>query len=307
MPRPNRLLLLLIAGGAAACTDPPTAAERVDDLAERSCAARFSCECTDYIYRDPADCELHTRTRLANWVAEAAAAGLTLDWECIEGREPPLTDGCKTYYEVELERPFPDYLHCAECRVAHGDGDVGTPCIDDGGMSTCKKGLACVPTDLGQRCIDACNPTEGALCESFTDCGEAMWCRRARCVPYQAIGEPCDTEDLRCGPDSRCDNVECQAILQAGEPCTSHWLCAEGTYCAMATGTCTPYPDVGEDCSTSLAQCAGDLVCDKPSRICRELPSPGEPCEGGYYCHPSALCDYESGLCVARHPNVCRE
>ena len=64
---------------------------------------------------------------------------------------------------------------------------------------------------------------------------------------------------------------------------------------------------VGDDCSTSLAQCAGDLVCDKPSRICRELPSPGEPCEGGYYCHPSALCDYESGLCVARHPNVCRE
>ena len=104
-----------------------------------------------------------------------------------------------------------------------------------------------------------------------------MWCRRARCVPYQAIGKPCDTEDLRCGPDSRCDNVECQAILQAGEPCTSHWLCAEGTYCAMATGTC------------------------------RELPSPGEPCEGGYYCHPSALCDDESGLCVARHPNVCRE
>jgi hypothetical protein len=130
--------------------------------------------------------------------------------------------------------------------------DEGEPCPD----WQCALGLVC-----DQICREP--PGRGEPCASGV-CATGLYCEwnLGICVPPpDGIGQPCPQGVCAWGlwcDQSQDPEGECQETVPLASPCTGHSQC-ESLYCPK--GYCLPRPELGEDCSETLA-CASGLVCN---------------------------------------------
>jgi hypothetical protein len=238
-------------------------------------------------------------------------------------------DACVAYTLVECTRR-------AECT----GGDVGDcwsateDCPDAlfsaGSTRTVAGTLACARAyatfscdDLRHARVPSCATPgtleAGATCEFSAQCA-SLTCVGSpcgTCAASVAVGQPCVSEGVvcatgsYCGGDGRCALLaEPSARPGLGDRCASNVDCPDQAFCSTAppatTGTCVPFPDVGQPCAGALTCRTG--YCDA-DETCHELPGDGAACgvdastgratfcASGLTCSPgAALAD---GTCIA--------
>ena len=237
------------------------------------CASANTCRGDDCFF--PAECGRHA-TCIAGTCAEHQAEGEFCDFSghcesssCVDNAcRATGSEGstCRFSTDCDIERG----LVCVGgvCDRRKADGEACT--IDELGVSSCQRGLACtvgVCTPLRCRAPepnDPCNPL---------DCGGDLYCSdEGRCTPRSAAGEACGTGAWECREGLFCDGSLCQALAGPGEACTIGG-CADGLRCMSDTNTCAAPRPAGEPCG-SFFDCAG-LACD------------GGACTGGDVCEAS--------------------
>lgn len=138
--------------------------------------------------------------------------------------------GCET--ELEAQAP--------PCRLAHGRGARGAPCVVFGDSvlffgSNCAEGLKCAASI----CVDDPPPfnpqaQEGELCDSLTRCESGLFCgQQGQCQALTEAGQPCFVRN-ECGPigEYYCRGYadgegQCVAKAGLGEPCDPEELACE--------------------------------------------------------------------------------
>jgi hypothetical protein len=138
-----------------------------------------------------------------------------------------------------------------------------------------------IDNDCNQK-IDEVSAGE-SLCQ-----GDKEECIRGRCVvPTCAV----EGSRVTCDSDENCVNGECVSAI-----CNA-MMCAPGTYCDMATGTCTTPPPKaknGADCTTN-SDCLSELCIDaaalrmpgRTGRVCGEACCANKDCDADEVCFAS--------------------
>jgi hypothetical protein len=144
--------------------------------------------------------------------------------------------------------------------------DVIPPCVTPG---TREAGATCVASS---QCTSLVCDTNGGGCGT--------------CEPMVGVGESC-SGSVTCTPGLYCDPATqlCatyEPVMQggAGDPCSTDSDCGGWVFCDQTTtprGTCTPYPEVGADCSKARG-CASDGYCALTDLVCHALPGTGQAC-----------------------------
>lgn len=221
--------------------------------------------------------------------------------DCDEGLKCQVTP----YAETELPT---NYGHCGE------PGTKGQPrnnerecesgiryydapdylCAGIGGES-CSLDIECASGSCDTTCATYCGG-------DFEDaCGADEYCSGNACMPIEANGEPCSSDD---GCESGiCHAGLCSAQVATGGDCDADAdLCPESDSCRY-TGTttsgyqCVTRVEIDADCSA--ATCVPGAFCDGESNTCQPLykrPN-GVSCGSWQQC-ASERCDYTTGLCV---------
>ena len=184
-------------------------------------------------------------------------------------------DHCLAYYtHAAIENPSTQAAYDAG-KLTYS-ADLARDCIDAFGA------LSCDATEQDPDALDICNDVitgtlaAGATCAFDKECESdncdvptcTMACCTGTCGPpvvLPPVGQPCTA---LCDGDAYCgvDNI-CHAPLPAGAACTDE-PCAYGLYCKgvtpTASGTCSPYPRLGEACENVCADvnatCLGRCV-----------------------------------------------
>ena len=148
----------------------------------------------------------------------------------------------------------------AACTDAHQCG-FGLDCFD-----TCQP-----PPHLGDPCprllgLPTCGNTVGMACDLAT----------GACAAPLGLGAACDPDDDRCQSgwlECARDRRVCVPFPAVGEPCDQPYRCADGALCTFSgegtTGICLPLVDDGSPCSGQDQLCASG-VCDNVSETCVE-------------------------------------
>jgi hypothetical protein len=164
----------------------------------------------------------------------------------------------------------------AEC-ASRTDGEVDCDGLDNVCAVT-RRGAA------GDPCTSSCEEygDGGYICSSSAnpalDPHESVQCFRE--------------EGLTCGPDLTCD-----ALVPAGEPCTSDDQCVSAHYCASdgAERTCAPQLGMGGTCDAFTNACAEGNYCDSTNSMCAPKKPAGQACTGFDECQGQCT----DNLCVA--------
>ncbi len=160
-----------------------------------------------------------------------------------------------------------DFANLCEPGVAYCDSNENKckKYVPAGGTCTqfeCTPGLSCVETsETAKTCVSLKLP--GASCTYPRECSESI-CVGGKCVAQVASGATCVL-----------------GVCPAGEQCDL------GN--SVVTGTCKPYPGVGQACKDNL--CASPLHCSQGK--CYAPGAAGDDCTvadcgAGLYCHTSA-------------------
>lgn len=152
-------------------------------------------------------------------------------------------------------------------------------------------------------------------CVLVEDCQSGSYCLTAQntcphtCYPYRGVGDPCNSWDQQCDPQTAYCNFEtqrCAARRNAGESCT-YWGdchaqqgCVDGVCVRLTAG-------VGETCriSSGLPACDPDTFCrqegaaDMPGE-CALRVGLGGACTGYGTCRTGLRCSssYATGTCI---------
>ncbi|UJR86610.1 hypothetical protein [Sandaracinus amylolyticus] len=199
---------------------------------------------------------------------------------------------------------------CGECvaLVARGGACEDGPCAP--GLQCASESLTCEPVpDVLQR-GDACE--DFYACSGLLRCVDGV-CRDGRERRTQALGAPCDAENLLCGLGLECDfdhGSVCVGPLEAGAACDDVLeisLCPEGTICHGIAGEarCSPPLAMGEECISAgrADPCGVGLWCSYMTGRCEEVRALGARCELAEDCH-SGIC--EEHVCVLGESVACR-
>lgn len=262
--------------------DPVPEDQAPDEAQQTFCGAWAECDCATFSdrYVNQAACESEITAALEAELAEAQAAGLSYDADCM-GDLLATYDafGCRTIDDIIADAD--DFAAYAQiCKVFYGDDAAGMPCEDPPSLSgdSCQRGLACEDgTCIVRRIVaegDPCEPSD--LCD-----GGAV------CVPVESV-----------------EQYECAELPEAGETCLGMLdLCSLDAYCDQDTKTCATLPPVGQPCATQTlpigGRCAAGAVCEEET--CVAAPKAGEPCTDA--CEPGATC--EDDVCKVDAPLAC--
>lgn len=274
-------------GGNASGTGPvdgdPVPADQAPEEAQQTfCGAWTECDCATFSdrYASQAECESEIAAALEDDLAQAAAAGLTYDPECM-GDLLATYDafGCRTLDELIADAD--DFARFAQiCKVFYGDDQAGTPCEE--------------PPSL-----------------SGDSCARGLECEDGTCIVRQLVdkGQPCNSGDLCddgavCVPVDSLDAFECAELPEAGQTCLGVGdLCSFDAYCDQGSKTCRALPAIGEACVGAAFpvanRCAEGGVCE--NETCVAAPKAGEPCSDA--CEAGTTCD--DGVCVVVAPLTC--
>lgn len=185
----------------------------------------------------------------------------------------------------------------------------------------CASGLYC---DTGLACPGTCEArlAEGAACADLDgECATGLSCTNQVCTAPPGLGDECT--DLSCGLGTQCSeaSMTCVAITHdagEGDACdpVEGVMCAGALACvgeAVDAFVCRPRVAVGAACFPGIPNpCVADALCSSTEAgtegVCEALPGAGQPCrEGGSLfdrdCKGSAVCDDDTGMCVARIDN----
>lgn len=337
MRRRRRALCTLLLVALAGCRsrdagpDPVPEPKSPAGLYADACAKIVACDCRYSPFEELDTCLDFVAGHYDSVADNAAVAGLTMDWGCIE------TDLGITQYGCGAS-PLPDYEpKCAYCGLAYGERQVGETCVqiwrgDLLEFSDCDRGLICddvddicwdpcAPPQIGSRCpalgwgddlvcdtSDTCQPGvvgEGAACYGPVVCEAGLVCAHPdpnlqACMQPRGEGLACadcpDCCDAGLGCDR--DTAVCAPLAGLGASCASI-DCVAGSYCELSLNTCQPLHGAGEPCSSD--DCQPDLICNE--HTCIHIPGLGEPC-------PERICDDdlncgEDGVCHPGDPEVC--
>lgn len=219
-------------------------------------------------------------------------------------------------------------------------------CLNDGyGCGVCSRPVAtgeeCDLEETGcaheDKCTDfTCTPRvrhvftivadAGASCALEQPCTDGYICQGAggtsatgTCNPLPAAGESCAL--LYCAPGNYCleGDLICTPDIPSGQPCGFSSSLMEAFYCGgdltchygatAATGTCLPFPKLGEPCVANPdhpddePRCAAELKCDRSVSppLCVPKYRAGDPCT--FTCGSTGLqceCAEGSPNCEAR-------
>lgn len=276
----------------AACKRPGPHQESPSEIYAEACAEILTCGCTDDPYNEEESCIESLAGRYDFTAEEAAKAGLTMDWGCVEVELRITRPGC------DGSPPPAQQSQCANCAVAYGDRQVGEPCeqfwtgdITTTGFSDCAQGLACSDGE-NSTCYDPCAPPEAGSPCPWGGCGDDLVCGfDGLCrSPIAAEGEYCNWE-IGCEEGLVCGHMDagsgtCGEPLPEGGSCTDCvGCCGAGFGCTYDTGVCAPIAGLGASCAA--IECVAGAYCDS-NFTCQPTPGAGEPCESA--CQPGLVC-----------------
>ena len=206
--------------------------------------------------------------------------------------------------QMALGQPCVSPLSCGDAACVKGSSGKSTCAVRAAPGGSCHVTADCLPPATCQTPTGATAGTcvlpaaKGAACSVTTDCAPALAC----------VGGVC-TAPTTCSPGSTCGNNgrclgtvqnKCAARLKVGGTCANDSQCADTTYCAAATHTCTALPTQGAPCGNGSA-CAAGLGCDVDAQTCQPLPTQGHKCalgaEGPFLCAPGLACTAATLLC----------
>lgn len=250
-----------------------------------------ACDCPtpQKIFSSVSQCESAMSMQLESDFAEAQAAGLAYDPECMGEYVNLFTQelGCST--RTELTPTVVVSINAPTCKVHYGEGVVGDPCTNHYTAfgDTCEPGLLCQGTCMALT-PQPVNKSVGEACDPATDlCELGSYCNGIVCIAQPDVGEACSL-GLPCRTGLRCD-------------------VPEGATDGTTDGTCAPPPGAGEPCDSPPFECVDGTYCE--ADVCvAALPS-GSPCDDDRQCGPGNVCDEpadgESDVCMAEGPLVC--
>lgn len=266
------------------------------EVAEKSgtdiCGLYFRCSCDDLDqnpYTSEEQCANAVEAGVQAQVDEGDAADLEYDAACA-GQILEALDGLGC--DLPSEQGVGGLVGLVEdlqCKIFFGDDEVGENCTS-------------LQLSDGDSCVrDAwCND---GLCEAI----EAPPGPGDDCIPQtQEWNELCSGGSYCIDADQTGDHV-CEVLPGKSDTCLGVAdLCAEGYTCKQTTKTCTEAPETGEQCASTLFECAQGLYCHSSDK-CVALPPVGEACadvpDGAPSCASGLTC--EAGVCVREAPVVC--
>lgn len=262
-------------------------ADAPEVISQQACQLYFDCTCEDLLmpsaFTSQEACESELEGILIGAVDQGQMNDLVYDPDCV-GEVFDLYDqlGCVTVDALSAD-DISALTGLADCKVYHGDREVGQSCELD--------------LDIGDDCV------QGAVCADGT-------CEAVGSNDLPDPGEPCENLFTPCNDGTLCLDVDgdgpeqavCGTLPGNGETCFGAAdLCDEGFACDQADKTCQPAPGEGEDCAeVILDQCAAGLICNMGT--CVAEPTLGEPCIN-LQCADGFVC--ENNQCQEATPLSC--
>jgi hypothetical protein len=251
------------------------------------------CGCSRQIFGSVDHCADAMEVQLEDDFAEARAAGLTYDAECMAEQVNLYTVEFECSTLSELTQGNLVALDIPTCKVYSGTAQLGEPCelFPTVFADTCAPELVCL----------------GSMCAmGFPERND------------RAQGEACDIQTDLCEPGTAClappedpTATTCLRLPGEGEVCTVG--CELGLLCERPEGAtearCVPPPGVGQECGSYPTECATGAYCE--ANTCQATLAPGQPC-GGFRdeaCGLGYVCDEEEDggeeVCVPEEAYVC--
>lgn len=245
----------------------------LESLATQDCMQRKSCGVSaaaefSGIWGDDGNC---ITARLDYWAKVLGAKGVTVTQAQV--------DACAARQaQSPCETDFP------ECAFSGTEPEGATCNID----AQCASGRCQgATTKACGQCV-AREPV-GGECEHWFDCAVGLLCNvvTETCAAPLPFGAKCDPDAELCGRGLACLDGVCGARLPVGAACSNaHWRvhygyyndCARGSYCASATKTCTPFPELtktaalGEPCDEDTSCQAS--ICAWKTKTCAPFTTP---------------------------------
>jgi hypothetical protein len=240
---------------------------------------------------------------------------------------------CRAFHDhLAIDNPSPQAAYDAGKLQFHPD--TAQACLD------AYASLPCDATEQDPDALDVCARAItgvlgiGEACAFDRECAsencDLAPCTSACCTGtctaptrLPGVGEPCTAlcaDDAYCGADDICHAPLPPGAACNFEPCVAGYYCKGQT--ATTSGTCSPYPHLGEPCETACAevnatcyngtcieyallgdacisdaQCSGYYQCS--SMQCALMPTRGMGCSTA--CSDDSWC--ENGVCVAQKAN----
>ena len=185
------------------------------------------------------------------------------------------------------------------------DGNLVASCYEQLGSASCDRTDEKGRMFGGADCAGAIKGTVGgggecaldAECKSrecdVPDCPDA--CCQGTCVGDEAprlprqLGESCESSN-DCASGSYCSAAVCAALKPAGSMCIQTGECAYGLGCAGQPRVCKVLPTAGEPCPDGQCRDEG-TYCAAPGMICAKVGLPGDACTTRADCSQFYSCD----------------
>lgn len=178
-----------------------------------------------------------------------------------------------------------------ECAtVFEGTVPDGEPCVVH---HECSSHRCAADPNPGCCRLGTCLPraAAGAPCSSNEICLDGLYCERDpgggpdRCQPLAGPGQDCSAQ-VECDPALQCDrggSRTCIPPRSAGETCAANGPSCDRLqgFCAVDSGRCQPWHDVGQPCATNDQDRSGTCVRYAAciDGRCVQLPGLGKPCQ----------------------------
>jgi hypothetical protein len=273
-------------GGSVTQDDAPAA------FAALLCQLMETCDCSSSTFQSHEECVDAITMESEAGFAEAEAAGLVYDPECMAEYLSALEDiGCATVSELVAESD-PETSSVASCKVLSGTATEGEACTSYYQTvygDSCAQGLFCT----GDTCSNVLNPI------------------------VKQIGETCDQPGEVCEDGAICTNSPdapdvnvCTDLPGEGESCMELFFCEDGFGCDPSDFLCKPPVGPGEACDGFSTICPDGYFCDDTGQTCVPLLAEGEACTSTLQCAEGFWCEApmvgEPGVCTPEAPLVCQ-
>lgn len=172
---------------------------------------------------------------------DAATVGPCVDVQCdpfagelLVGEECTLLDAGRVSFS-DCAPGLSCKPECGGCVDDRRRRAKGEPCGTCFGF--CEEGLTCsLPGEsLEGTCVVRMGGGEGDPCQSFLDCGDALYCPDEACAPRLGEGGACET-GVECALGFYCSEQRCRPLKRVDDPCTSSSECAAS---CSSQGRCT--------------------------------------------------------------------